>query len=98
MHATGYLWLIVHGRDLQQHLLAQALQIAAHRPTVLILAKAQSRAGFEDPPFQEDARQVLLPAHGQTRAGLEVYVRPRTTTCACLLWTTEDANALLWRY
>ena len=51
MHAVGYLWLNVHGRYLRQRLLAQALDIAARRPTILILAKAQSKAGPEDPLF-----------------------------------------------
>ena len=91
----GYLWLNVRGRYLRQHLLAQVLHMAARRPTILILAEAQSRARPEDPPFQDHARHVLLPAHGKTGAGLEVYVRAGTTTRASLLWGKEDANALL---
>ena len=91
----GYLWLNVRGRYLRQRLLAQALHMAARRPTVLILAEAQSRAGPEDPPFQDYTRHVLLPAHGKTGGGLEVYVRAATTTRASLLWGKEDANALL---
>ena len=91
----GYLWLNVRGRYLQERLLAQALHMAARRPTLLVLAEAQSRAGPEDPPFQDYARHVVLPAHGKTGAGLEVYVRTGTTTRASLLWGAEDANALL---
>ena len=91
----GYLWLNVRGRYLRQRLLAQALHMAARRPTLLVLAEAQSRAGPEDPPFQDYARHVVLPAHGKTGAGLEVYVRTGTTTRASLLWGAEDANALL---
>ena len=91
----GYLWLNVRGRYLRQRLLAQALHMAARRPTLLILVEAQSRAGPEDPPFQDYARHVVLPAQGKTGAGLEVYVRTGTTTRASLLWSTEDANALL---
>ena len=91
----GYMWLNVRGRYLRQRLLAQALHMAARRPTLLILAEAQSRAGPEDPPFQDYARHVVLPAQGKTGAGLEVYVRTGTTTRASLLWGAEDANALL---
>ena len=69
--------------------------MAARRPTILVLAEAQSRAGPEDPPFQDYAGHVLLPAHGKTGAGLEVYVRAGTTTRASPLWGKEDANALL---
>ena len=69
--------------------------MAARRPTLLILAEAQSWAGPEDPPFQDYARHVVLLAQGKTGAGLEVYVRAGTTTRASLLWSTEDANALL---
>ena len=86
VHAMGYLWF---------NLLAQALHMAALRPTILGLTKAQSRAGPKDPPFHDYARQVLLPAHGTTGAGLEVYVRVGITTRASLLWSKEDANALL---
>ena len=91
----GYLWLNVRGRYLRQRLLAQAMHMAARRPTLLILAQAQSRAGPEDPPFHDYARHVVLPAQGKTGAGLEVYVRTGTTTRASLLWGAEDANALL---
>ena len=91
----GYLWLNVRGRYLRQRLLAQALHMAARRPTLLVLAEAQSRAGPEDPPFQDYDRNVVLPAHGKAGAGLEVYVRTGTTTRASLLWGAEDANALL---
>ena len=91
----GCLWLNVRGQYLQQRLLAQALHMAARRPTLLILAEAQSRAGPEDPPFHDYARHVVLPAQGKTGAGLEVYVRVGTTTWASLLWSKEDANALL---
>ena len=91
----GYLWLNVRGRYLRQRLLAQALHMAVRRPTLLVLAEAQSRAGPEDPPFQDYACHVVLPAHGKTGAGLEVYVRTGTTTRASLLWGAEDANALL---
>ena len=91
----GYLWLNVRGRYLRQRLLAQALHMAARRPTLLILVEAQSRAGPEDPPFQDYARHVVLPDHGKTGAGLEVYVRTGTTTRASLLCGAEDANALL---
>ena len=69
--------------------------MAACRPTLVILAEAQSRAGPEDPPFQDYARHVVLPAQGKMGAGLEVYVRAGITTRASLLWSTEDANALL---
>ena len=51
MHAVGYLWLNVRSRYLRQRLVAQVLHMAARRPTILILAEAQSRAGPEDPPF-----------------------------------------------
>ena len=37
----------------------------------------------------------MLPAHGKTGAGLDVYVRTRTTTRATLLSGKEDANAPL---
>ena len=69
--------------------------MGARRPTLLILAEAHSRAGPEDPPFQDYAQHVVLPAQGKTGAGLEVYVRAGTTTRTSLLWSTEDANALL---
>ena len=59
--------------------------MAVRRPTILILAEAQSKAGPEDPPFQENTRHVVLPAHGKTGAGLDVYVRAGTTTRATLL-------------
>ena len=95
MHAVGYLWLSVRGRYLRQRLLAQALHMAARHPTILILAEAESRAGPEDPPFQDYTRHVVLPAHGKTGAGLEVYVRTGTTTRASLIWGKEDPNALL---
>ena len=51
MHAVKYLWLNVRGRYLRQRLLAQASQMAARCPTILILAKPLSRVGLEDPPF-----------------------------------------------
>ena len=95
VHAVRYLWLNVRGRHLRQRLLAQALHMAARRPTILILAGAQSRAGPEDPPFLDYTWHVVLPAHGKTGAGLDVYVRAGTTTRATLLWGREDANALL---
>ena len=69
--------------------------MAARRPTILILAEAQSRAGPEDPPFLDYTRHIMLPAHGKTGVGLDVYVRTRTTTRATLLWGKEDANTLL---
>ena len=69
--------------------------MAARRPSLLILAKAQSRASPEDPPFQDYAPHVVLPAQGKTGAGPEVYVREWTTTRASLLWSKEDAIALL---
>ena len=95
VHAAGYLWLNARGRYLRECLLAQAPHMAARRPTIIILAEAQSKAGPEDPPFRDYTRHVVLPAHGKTEAGLEVYVRARTTTRATLLWGKEDANALL---
>ena len=91
----GYLWLNVRGRYVRKRLLAQALHMAARRPTLLILAEAQSQARPEDPPLQDYARHVVLPAQGKTGAGLEVYVRTATTTRVSLLWGKEDANALL---
>ena len=51
--------------------------------------------GPEGSLFQDYTRHVVLPAHGKTVAGLEVYVRTATTTRASLLWGKEDANALL---
>ena len=69
--------------------------MAAHRPTFLILAEVQSGAGPEDPPFLDYTRHFVLPAHGTTGAGLNVYVRTGTTTRATQLWGREDANALL---
>ena len=95
MHAVGYVWLNVRGRYLRQRLLAQTLHMAARRPTILILAKAQSRAGPEDPPFLDYTRHIVLPADGKTGAGLDVYVRCGTTTQATLLWGRDDASALL---
>ena len=95
VHVVGYLRLNVPGRYLQQRLLAQALQTAGHRPMVLILAEAQSRAGPEDPPFLDYMRHIVLPGNGKTGAGLHVYVQSTTTTQATRLWGTEDANALL---
>ena len=47
------------------------------------------------PPSQVYDRHVVLPAQGKTGAGLEVYVRAGTTARASLLWSKEDANALL---
>ena len=95
MHAVGYVWLNVRGTYPRQRLLAQALHMAAHCPTILIVAEAQSKVGAEDPPFQDYTRRVVLPAHGKTGAGLDMYVRSGTTTRATLLWGKEDANALL---
>ena len=92
MHAVGYLWLNVRGRYLRQRHRAQAVHMAPRGPTILILAEAQSRAGREDPPFQDYTRYVVLPAHGKTEAGLEVYVRTGTTTGASLIWGKEDAK------
>ena len=59
--------------------------MATRRPTILILAEAQSKAGPEDPPFHDYTRHVMLPTHGKTGAGLDVYVRAGTTTRATLL-------------
>ena len=95
MHAVGYLSLNVRGRYLCHRLLAQALHMAARRPTILILAEAQSKATPEDPPFQDYTRHIVLPAHGKTGAGLDVYVRAGTTIRATLLWGKEDTNTLL---
>ena len=95
MHAVGYLWLNVYGRYQRQCHVAQALHMAARRPTILILAEAQSLASPKDPPFQDYTRHVVLPAHGKTGAGLEVYVRTGTTTWASFMWVKEGANALL---
>ena len=95
MHAVGYLWLTIRGKYLRQRLLAQALHMVARRPTILILAEAQSKAGPEDPPFFDYSWHIVLLAHGKTGAGLDVYVRAGTTTRATLLWGKEDANALL---
>ena len=89
------LWPNVRGRYLRQRLSAQALHMVACRPTIFILAEAQSKAGFGDPPFLDYTRHVVLPAHGQMGAGLDVYVRTGTTTWATLIWGKEDANALL---
>ena len=58
--------------------------MAGRRPTILIVAEAQSKAGPEDPPSQDYNRYVVLPAHGKTGAGLNVYVRAGTTTRATL--------------
>ena len=69
--------------------------VAARCPTILILAEAQSKAGPKDTPFLDYTRHVVLPAHGKTGAGLDMYVRVGTTTRATLLWGKEDANALL---
>ena len=49
--------------------------MAARRPTILILAEAQSKAGPEDPPFEDYTRHVVLPAQKKTGAGLDVYSR-----------------------
>ena len=91
----GYLWLNARGTYLRQRLVAQALHMATRRPTILILAEAQSRAGPEDPPFLDYMRHIVLPADGKTGAGLDVDVRSRTTSRATLLWGKEDANAFL---
>ena len=91
----GYVWLNGCRRYLRQRLLAQALHMAARRPTILILAEAQSRAGPEDPPFLDYTRHLVLPTPKNTRAGLDVYLRATTTTWATLPWGREDANALL---
>ena len=69
--------------------------MAARHRTIPILAEAQSRAGPENPPFLDYTRHVMLPAHGKTGAGLDVYVRNGTTTRATLLWGRENANTLL---
>ena len=69
--------------------------MAARRPTILILAEAQSRAGPDDPPFLDYTRKLVLLAYGKTGAGLDMYVRAGTTTRATLLWGKEDANTLL---
>ena len=95
MHAVGYLWLNVRGGYLRQRLLAQALHMAARCPTILILAEAQSKAGPKDTPFQDYTRHVVLPTHGKTGAGLDVYVRAGNTTRATLRLGKEDVNALL---
>ena len=97
MHAVGCVWLNIRGRYLRQRLLAQALHMAAHRPTIHTLAKAQFKAGPEDSLLQDYTRHVVLPAHGKTGAGLDVYVRAGATTRATLLWGKEDANALLMK-
>ena len=49
------------------------------------------RRALRIPPFQDYTRHVVLPAHGKTGVGLDVYVRARTTTRATLLWGKEDA-------
>ena len=95
MHAIGCLWLNVRGTYLRQPLLAQALHMLARRPTILILAEAQSKADPEDPPFPDCTRYVVLPAHGKTGSGLDMYVRAGTTTRATLLWGKKDAITLL---
>ena len=69
--------------------------MVAPRPTILIMAEAQSKAGPEDHPFQDYTRHVVTPAHGKTGAGLGVHFRAGTTTRATRLWGKEDANALL---
>ena len=95
MHAVGYMWLNVRGRYQRQRLLAHALHMAAHRPTILILAEAQSKAGPQDRQFLDYTRHVVLPAHGKTGAGFDVYVRARTTIRATPLCGREDTNTLL---
>ena len=91
MHATANLWLNVRGRYLPQCLLMEALHMASRRPTILIVAEAPSKAGSEDP----HTWHVVLPAHGKTRAGLDVYVRAGTPTRPTPLIGKEDVNALL---
>ena len=95
VHAVGYLWLDVRGRYLRQRVLAQALHMAARRPTILILAEAQSKAGPEDPPVQDYTRHVVLPAHGKTGAGLDVYVRAGTT-CSGARRTRTPSSWRCW--
>ena len=68
--------------------------MAAGRPTILLPAEAQSRAGPEDPPFLDYTQHIVLPANGKTGAGLDVYVRSGTTIRATPLSGKEDANAL----
>ena len=85
VHAVGYLWLHVCGKYLQQRLLAHALNMAARRRTILILAEAQSKAGLEDPPFLDYTRHVVLPAHEKMGAGLDVYVTAGTTARTTLI-------------
>ena len=97
MHAVGCVWLNIRGRYLRQRLLAQALHMAAHRPTIHTLAKAQFKAGPEDSLLQDYTRHVVLPAHGKTGAGLDVYVRAGATTRATLLWGKEDRTPSSWR-
>ena len=62
-----------------------ALHMAARRPTIHILAEAQSGAGPEDPPFLDYTQHIVLPADGKTGAGLDVYVRSGTTIRATVL-------------
>ena len=69
--------------------------MGARYATILIVAEAQSKARTEDFPFQDYTQHVVLPSHGKTGAGLDVYVHSGTTTRATLLWGKEDANALL---
>ena len=95
MHAVGCVWLNIRGRYLRQRLLAQALHMAARRPTIPILDKAQVKAGLQDPPFHDHTWHIVLPAHGKTGAGLDVYVCAGATTRSSLLWGKHDANALL---
>ena len=45
VHAVSDLQLNVRGQYLRQQLLAQAVHMASHRPRLLIVAKAQTRAG-----------------------------------------------------
>ena len=80
IYAVGYLWLSVRGRDLRQQLQAQALHMVARRPTVHILAEAQSSAGQEGPPFLDSTRHVVLPANGKTGVAFDVHVCSGTTT------------------
>ena len=89
------MWLNVRGGYPWQHPLARALDMAAHRPTILILAEAQFKAGLEDHPFRDYTTHIVLPTHGKTRTDFDVYVRTRITGRATLLWGKEDADDLL---
>ena len=40
--------------------------MVARRPTVLVLAEAQSRASLEDPPSLDYTWHIVLPAEGKT--------------------------------